>query len=406
MVLGQQNAVLLAAQEFQGRRLKIRGDDNLAEQGVQGLGRGEIEGAVGDYHAAECGDRIARERVGIGLGERIAGGQSTSVVVLEDRDGRRIVLELGHELDGGVHIEQVVVAERLAVVLGEQAFEVSVVGAGLVGVFAVAKWGAGRFEQGQHFGLSALADPGADGGIVTGGDTKGGSSHAPAEVEVGAHAIAERIDEVGVLAARRDADHVGEVLGRSANEGDATDVDFFDDLPFFSAGSQRLLEGVEVHDDQVDGANAMLGDIGIVRAESTAGQDAAKDHGVQRLYASTQHFSRIGDALDRGHLGAEGFDGLLRPARGQDLHTVGMQLLDDGGKALLVEDGNQGALDGALHGVRGIEGREIRPQAKPPPPPAVALGTCRAGCSWKASSKHGNRWSPTGCARCCPCSGS
>ena len=368
MVLCQQDAVLLAAEEREGRRLVVRGDDHFAEEAVQGLGRGEVEGAVGDDHATERGDRIACERVGIGLGERVAGGQSTRVVVLEDRDGRRIVLELGHELNRRIDIEQVVVAERLAVVLGEQAFEVAIVGAGLVGVLSVAKWGAGRFEQGEHFGLSALADPGADGGIVPGGHAKGGSSHAPAEVEVGAHAIAERIDEVGVLAARRDADHVGEVLGRSADEGDATDVDLFDDLPFFSAGSQRLLEGVEVHDDQVDGANAMLGDIGIVRAESTAGQDATEDHGVERLHAATQHFSGLGDDLDRRHLGAEGLDGLLRSARGEDLHTVGVQFFDDGGKAFLVEDGNQGALDGALHGVRGIEGREISPQPKPPPP--------------------------------------
>ena len=326
--------------------------------------------------------------------------------MLEDGNRRRIVLELGHELNRRIDIEQVVVAERFAIVLGEEALEVAIVGAGLVGILSVAKRGTGRFKQGEHFGLSALAHPGTNGGIVPGGHAKGGSSHAPTEVEVGAHSIAERIDEVGILAARRDADHVCEVLGGSTDEGDATDVNLLDDLPFLSAGCQGLLEGVEVHDDQVDGPNAMLGDIGIVRAEPTAGQDAAKDHGVQRLHASTQHFSRMGDALDRGHLGAEGFDGLLCPARGQDLHAVGMQLLDDGGKALLVEDGNQGALDGALHGVRGIEGREIRPQAKPPPPPAVALGTCRAGCSWKASSKHGNRWSPTGCARCCPCSGS
>ena len=345
---------------------------------MQGLGRGEVEGAVGDDHATERGDRVACERVRIGLGERVAGGQSTSVVVLEDGNRRRIVLELGHELNRGIDIEQVVVAERFAIVLGEEALEVAIVGAGLVGILSVAKRGTGRFKQGEHFGLSALAHPGTNGGIVPGGHAKGGSSHAPAEVEVGAHSIAERIDEVGILAARRDADHVREVLGGSSDEGDATDVDFLDDLPFRSARSQRLFKRIEVHIDQVVGTNAMLGHVGIGSGRIHGGTGCHRRPWGGGFFTRPQHFCGLGDRFDRRHFGAEGLDGLLRSARGEDLHTVGVQFFDDGGKAFLVEDGNQGALDGALHGVQESKGAKL----------AHSRGPCHPCCSFGGMSRR------------------
>ena len=61
-------------------------------------------------------------------------------------------------------------------------------------------------------------------------------------------------------------------------------------------------------------------------------------------------FTAVGVAI-----GPEGLDGALRSACGQDLHTMGLKPVDDGGQSFLVEDRNQGAADGSLHGFFGSE---------------------------------------------------
>ena len=76
------------------------------------------------------------------------------------------LLELRHQLYGGVHIQQVVVAECLPVVLREEATQITVESALLMGVFPVAEGSAGSLEHGEHLGMTTLADPSTDGGII------------------------------------------------------------------------------------------------------------------------------------------------------------------------------------------------------------------------------------------------
>ena len=94
----------------------------------------------------------------------------------------------------------------------------------------------------------------------------------------------------------------------------------------------------------------MIRHIHVVRLEIPPCEDAAEHHGVQGLDPATEHFSGMGDRFHRCHLGTQGFNGALGTSGGEDFHTVGVKAVHDGGKSLLVVDGNQGAADGAFHG--------------------------------------------------------
>ena len=73
---------------------------------------------------------------------------------------------------------------------------------------------------------------------------RGGRGAAAVALQHGLH---ER-----VLGAGGNDGHVAEVLGGGADEGDAADVDLLDDVGLGGAGGHGLLEGVEVHDHQVN----------------------------------------------------------------------------------------------------------------------------------------------------------
>ena len=59
-----------------------------------------------------------------------------------------------------------------------------------------------------------------------------------------------------------------------------------------------LLEGVEIHDDHVDGLDGMLVDRGHVLRVVANVQDAAVDLGVERLDAAVEHLGEAGQVAD------------------------------------------------------------------------------------------------------------
>ena len=80
------------------------------------LGGGGIQRAVEGDDAAERADRIAFQRAAIGLEQVLTLGDAAGIGVLDDGDGGP--LELGHQLESGVRVVQVVVAQLLALKLG------------------------------------------------------------------------------------------------------------------------------------------------------------------------------------------------------------------------------------------------------------------------------------------------
>ena len=110
-----------------------------------------------------------------------------------------------------------------------------------------------------------------------------------------------------------------------------------------------LLELVEVHADEVDHADPVLGGLGHVGGIVAAGEQAAVHLGVQRLHATVHHLREARVLLDGDHVDA----GLLEHARGapggDHLHAeLLLERLDEGDDARLVRDRDERPLDGCV----------------------------------------------------------
>ena len=113
-----------------------------------------------------------------------------------------------------------------------------------------------------------------------------------------------------------------------------------------------LLELVEVHDHEVNHADAVLGRLGHVGLVVTTGEKAAVHLGVQRLHAAVHHLGEARVLLDGNDTDA----GLLEHASGAaggnhlDAKLV-LERLDEGDDAGLVRNGDERPLDGSVcHG--------------------------------------------------------
>ncbi len=78
------------------------------------LGSRRVERAIDGDDSAEGRNAVAGERLRPGVDERVAGRDAARIGVLDDDHGRRPGAELGGELERGVGVVQIVVAELLA----------------------------------------------------------------------------------------------------------------------------------------------------------------------------------------------------------------------------------------------------------------------------------------------------
>jgi hypothetical protein len=135
-----------------------------------------------------------------------------------------------------------------------------------------------------------------------------------------------------------DHGHVLPVLGSGAQHGGAADVDVLDGVFQRAVGlGGGLGEGVQVDDQQVDGADAVLLERGHVLRQVAAGQEAAVHARVQGLDAAVQHFREAGDLRPpRSRAGLSGQQ-LGGAAGGQQLDALSVQGLGKFDDAGLVE---------------------------------------------------------------------
>ena len=114
----QQAQVLLRRDDRLRLVAGVRRDDDLGE-GLDDLLRGlGVEQAVQRDDAAEGRDRVAGQRLRVGVEKRGAFGDAARIGVLDDGDGggaRRI--ELADQFEGGVGVVDVVVGQLLALQL-------------------------------------------------------------------------------------------------------------------------------------------------------------------------------------------------------------------------------------------------------------------------------------------------
>ena len=142
-----------------------------------------------------------------------------------------------------------------------------------------------------------------DGGVVGGGvgkDLRGQLPTQPGAYAPGHVPALESSDHDRIIIGIDDHDHVAVILRGGAQHRRPTDVDLLDRLLERHVGPRdRLAERIEVHRDQVDRRDAVLGQRGAVAGMVTAGEEAAMHLGVQRLHAAVHHLGKTGDLLDR-----------------------------------------------------------------------------------------------------------
>ena len=336
-----------------------RGDDNFekALAADDGLGGGDVHFAVERDDAAA--ERGADGVTGIGEGQRRRSGcrrqrQPQGSVVLDDRCAGSRSNSRGTSSMAAIGVEDVDVGERLAVELhgrgdgamGDAASGEGVERARLMRVFAVPQvldLAEPRGECGKQAvdfgripaGLIALIDffarrlrrkridvfskinPGEVGinrGVILGGAGEGPHRQIEAET-VGrlAFVAAEVFENLVVLHGIGDDRDGAVILGGGADHRRTADVDIFDGI---FEGAVRLgdglLEGVEIHAEEVDSADVMgLHGARMVRIVAQ-GQEAAVDGRVEGFDPTVHHFGEAGDLRDifDGKAGvAEGFGG-------------------------------------------------------------------------------------------------
>jgi hypothetical protein len=148
------------------------------------------------------------------------------------------------------------------------------------------------------------------------------------------------------------------VLRCGADETDATDIDLLDDLRVTSATGHCGLEGVEVHDDQVDGRYVVFLQLRHITVQVAPAEYAAEDFRVQRLDAATED-AGVGRQVFHGdHRDAEPFDEGLRATGGVEVHPGAVQFTDDRFQTILVVNGDQripDALVALLHALFAVQ---------------------------------------------------
>ena len=87
---------------------------------------------------------------------------------------------------------------------------------------------------------------------------------------------------------RSDDNDILEVLGRSADQGDTAYVDLLNDVLLVRTRGYSLLEGIEVHDNEVYLRDFILGDLGSVALIITTSQDAPEYLRMECLHTATE----------------------------------------------------------------------------------------------------------------------
>ena len=205
-------------------------------------------------------------------------------------------------------------------------------------------------------------------GVVAAGVRVGLGSQALAQREVRA-AGGDGGGDGGIVCRVDHHGHIGMVLGCRAHHGRAADVDVLDAVIVGAVGfGHRGGEGVEVHHQQVDGGDAVLGHHGVI--DATTAQQTAMHLRMQRLHTTIHHFreARVRGDFRDGQAGAG--QQLGGDAGTQQRDAGSMQLLRELEYARFVRDREQCATDDHVGTGVGMISRQDRI-------PSTSCGACR-----------------------------
>ena len=299
--------------------------------------------------------------------------------MLDDGHGgcaRRI--EFGDEFEGGVGVVDVVVRELLALHLprggdAETLFAGDIEARRLVRVFAVAhgfrELAADRAIGGRRL-FDRVGEPVGDRRIVGGRARIGFLRELAACGEARRAIVGGQFTENDVVILDIDDDgDIVVVLGGGADHGGAADVDVLDAILVGRALRDSGLEGIEVHDEQIDLWNVVREHGGFMLGILADGEQAAVHLGVQGFHAAVHHFRKAGEIGDVDDLQAGVGQRFACAAGGDELDAAFRQRACEVDQAGLVGNGNQRAGDAAevgRHGRPRACAGKVEPMRGPP----------------------------------------
>ena len=139
--------------------------------------------------------------------------------------------------------------------------------------------------------------------------------------------LAQDFGQTAVLCLGGHNHHVLEVLGGRTDERYAADVYLLNDVGLAGPAGHSLLEGVEVHDDQVNLGNLVLLHLGLVTFQCPAAKYATEHLRMQCLHATTQNAGIARHVLHLAAGYAQSLDEGLRATRAEQFHTLTVQLM-------------------------------------------------------------------------------
>ena len=238
---------------------------------------------------------------------------------------------------GCVGIDEVVVGHLLALVLDSPCYARlagprEVDGGPLMRVLAVAQHRSAlprcphpcREALTRRVGRDDRTKPRGNGDVIGGGVREGLGREAGSLLEAESPA-AYRIENCAVMPRRGDDGNVRVVLRRGSHHGRATDVDLLDAFVDIGAGRHRLIEGVEVDDDELERRDAQLCEFALVLGFAQIGEEPAMDVGMQGLHPALKALGESRHIVHSGHRAACPGDYLGRRPCRHDLDSGGNQ---------------------------------------------------------------------------------
>ncbi len=243
--------------------------------------------------------------------------------MLDDGNGRYLWIELADQLEGGIGVVEIVVAEGLALELlcrrnARPRFAIAVERGPLMRVLTVThdfrKLAAERAVWNVVV-VERTCEPVRDRGIVRGGPCIGFSRKLLAQLERHPALLPYRLEHALVIVGIDNHSDVGVVLGRRADHRGPADVDVLDRLRVGGVLGDGCLERIEVDHHQVDGADPMLVHRRLVRGVVAHGEEPAMHLGVQRFDPAVHHLGKAREIRNVTHRSAGRGDQFARPSR-------------------------------------------------------------------------------------------
>ncbi len=231
--------------------------------------------------------------------------------MFDNHTGRRAATKFRHQLQRGIGIGQIVIAQILALHLPRtghpaRAGAIQIEGRGLMGIFAIAqaRRPAEREWQRVRQGLALIhpREPASNHGVITRGVGKGGGRQPPPQRRIGSAPVRiQRRNQHGIIVRLGHNRDIAVVFGRRPDHRRAANVDIFDNIIAPGPAGHRGGKGIEVHHHQIDGGDAMPRQRRRVRRIAAHRQNAAMHCGVQRFHPAIQHFGKAGHIGNIAH---------------------------------------------------------------------------------------------------------